>query len=185
MRKRSRRGFTLPEVLVTVTIIAVLAAVVVPAVVQNVKKGDNPSFLSDVSAYKTAMTAFAADNRAYPKSLTQLYTLGTGTPQYYDATNLVSARWKGPYLTPATKITATNDTLARTAGYNLLIRLNSLADTTNEFYVQIDSIDGVAPASATIWHLDSLVDNGDPTTGMIRFKGTAPAYYRLFLIPKS
>ncbi len=183
MRKSSRRGFTLPEVLVTVTIIAVLAAVVVPAVVQNVKKGDNPSFLSDVSAYKTAMTAFAADNRAYPKSLTELYATA-GTSDYYDGTDLVSARWKGPYLAPATKIVGT-DTLARMAGYNVLIELDSLADASNEFYVPIDSIEGAAPARATIWHLDSLVDNGDSTTGAIRFKSDATTFYRLFLIPKS
>ncbi len=40
MKKNVRRGFTLPEILVTVTVVAVLAAVVVPAVTQYVSKGD-------------------------------------------------------------------------------------------------------------------------------------------------
>jgi prepilin-type N-terminal cleavage/methylation domain-containing protein len=49
MRKMSsRRGFTLPEVLVTVTIVAVLAAVMVPAVLNQVGKGDVPSVAGDL-----------------------------------------------------------------------------------------------------------------------------------------
>ena len=41
MKTRVRRGFTLPEVLVTVTVVAVLAAVVVPAVTQYVSRGQS------------------------------------------------------------------------------------------------------------------------------------------------
>ncbi len=58
MKKNVRRGFTLPEILVTVTVIAVLAAVVVPAVTQYVNKGDAPASSSDIDQVRTAITGF-------------------------------------------------------------------------------------------------------------------------------
>ena len=73
MRKMSsRRGFTLPEVLVTVTIVAVLAAVMVPAVINQVAKGDLPAVSQDIGGIRTAITTFAADTRRFPGLLSQL-----------------------------------------------------------------------------------------------------------------
>lgn len=72
MRKLVRRGFTLAEVLVTVTIVAVLAAVMVPAVINQVQKGDVPSAGQDMDGIRTAITTFAADVRHFPHSLSQL-----------------------------------------------------------------------------------------------------------------
>ena len=73
MRKTSsRRGFTLPEVLVTVTIVAVLAAVMVPAVINQVAKGDTPAVSQDIGGLRTAVTTFAADTRHFPKLLSDL-----------------------------------------------------------------------------------------------------------------
>ena len=51
MKTRVRRGFTLPEVLVTVTVVAVLAAVVVPAVTQYVNRGNNPATQQDIISH--------------------------------------------------------------------------------------------------------------------------------------
>lgn len=102
MRKSSRRrGFTLPEVLVTVTIVAVLAAVMVPAVINQVAKGDLPAVSQDVAALRTSVTTFAADTRGFPQRLSQLGkaslaltdTAITGSPFGAEAV----AGYKGPY----------------------------------------------------------------------------------------
>ena len=62
MLKKSRRsGFTLPEILVTVTVIAVRSAVVVPAVVQYTNKGDTPASQQDVQQIQNAVTGFTAE----------------------------------------------------------------------------------------------------------------------------
>lgn len=117
MRNSSRRGFTLPEVLVTVTIIAVLAAVVVPAVVQNVKKGDTPAYLSDANAVKTAITAFASDVRQFPKQLDELTgsTLAAGN-DIFNTPYASTSGYKGPYFS-TTQNLATGFT---PAGYSLV-----------------------------------------------------------------
>lgn len=87
MKNRVRRsGFTLPEILVTVTVVAVLAAVVVPAVTQYVSKGDAPATQQDLIAIRNAVTQYVADTRKNPTSLYQLTTASS------------DAGYKGPYL---------------------------------------------------------------------------------------
>lgn len=109
MSTNVRRGFTLPEILVTVTVIAVLAAAVVPAVTQYVNKGNAPASQEDVHQLQNGVTAFTADTRHYPGDMQQLIsqivsTTGSGdsldkdgaaTPVTY--TSVDAAKWKGPY----------------------------------------------------------------------------------------
>ena len=125
--KSRRSGFTLPEILVTVTVIAVLAAVVVPAVTQYASKGDAPSAKSDVLQLSTAITGFASDVRYYPGDLRQLTTaidvsgtyLGSGFGSA-SVSHLYASdvnKWKGPY-TPST-LTASG--YANLAGYQVQV----------------------------------------------------------------
>jgi prepilin-type N-terminal cleavage/methylation domain-containing protein len=108
MKKLVRRsGFTLPEILVTVTVIAVLAAVVVPTVLQYASKGDAPSVAAEIDALKKGIIGFTADTRHYPRTLQQLTTkidVASGTtaatssdltPAQYNVSDV--ALWKGPY----------------------------------------------------------------------------------------
>lgn len=108
--QRSRRGgFTLPEILVTVTVIAVLAAAVVPSVMQYVNRGNTPASQQDIRQIQNAATGFTADVRHYPGDLQQLVTpivstSGSGDSLGLDAgvtpvryTPVETARWRGPY----------------------------------------------------------------------------------------
>jgi prepilin-type N-terminal cleavage/methylation domain-containing protein len=104
MRKLSKvRGFTLPEVLVTVTIVAVLAAVMVPAVINQVAKGDVPAVGQDADALRTAITTFAADTRRFPGRLSQLgknALVATDTDFVGTAfDNAAISGYHGPYAT--------------------------------------------------------------------------------------
>jgi prepilin-type N-terminal cleavage/methylation domain-containing protein len=101
MRKSTRRkGFTLPEVLVTVTIVAVLAAVMVPAVINQVSKGDAPSVAQDISGIRTAITTFAADVRHFPSKLSQLggsSLIAADSDIVNVQYGLDNANYRGPY----------------------------------------------------------------------------------------
>jgi type IV pilus assembly protein PilA len=88
MKKNVRKGFTLPEILVTVTVIAVLAAVVVPAVTQFTTKGDAPATASDVNQVRNAINAYVSDTRHYPDNFSDLV----------NARASAVANWKGPYF---------------------------------------------------------------------------------------
>src|SRR5881409_3925430 len=55
---RKRHGFTLGEVLVTVAIVAVLAAVVMPAITGQITKGDLGRVQSDLQALQGAISQF-------------------------------------------------------------------------------------------------------------------------------
>ena len=106
MRKVSKvRGFTLPEVLVTVTIVAVLAAVMVPAVINQVSKGDVPAVGQDIDALRTAITTFAADVRRFPQRISQLgkNSLATTDTDFTGTAfdNAATAAYKGPYASTA------------------------------------------------------------------------------------
>jgi prepilin-type N-terminal cleavage/methylation domain-containing protein len=100
-KNRGRKGFTLPEVLVTLAIVATLAAVLLPALNSQLSKGDAGRGASDLVSLQTAIGAFASDVRRYPGAMVHLTTrpLSTDTDingSAYGAGPV--AKWKGPYL---------------------------------------------------------------------------------------
>jgi general secretion pathway protein G len=65
MRIRSR-GFTLIEIMVVVVILAVLGALVVPKILENVDKARTTRAKSDIQAIETALDLYRLDNFKYP-----------------------------------------------------------------------------------------------------------------------
>ena len=65
MRNRSS-GFTLIEIMVVVVILAVLGALVVPKILENVDKARVTRAASDIRAIETALDLYRLDNFKYP-----------------------------------------------------------------------------------------------------------------------
>ena len=100
---RSRSGFTLIETIVTVGLIAVIAAFVVPTVIQKAGSGDPVKVQNDLNTVRTAIETFATDTKnGFPHQISSLVIKPVaGVDQYLDSTAITSnqvAVWNGPYL---------------------------------------------------------------------------------------
>ncbi|MFN2397819.1 MAG: type II secretion system major pseudopilin GspG [Gemmatimonadaceae bacterium] len=90
---RMRTGFTLIEMLVVIAIIAVLAAVVAPAVFRNVGDAKANAARSQIEIFALALDAYRLDNDHYPSSEQGLVALRT-----LPVAGAAPRNWRGPYL---------------------------------------------------------------------------------------
>src|SRR3954466_2875013 len=74
---RTSRGFTLIEIMVVVVIIGLLAAVIVPAVVNRVDEERGTRAKADIAAIESALVIFRLDNSKYPTTEQGLAALTT------------------------------------------------------------------------------------------------------------
>lgn len=97
-----RIGFTLAEILIALALIAVLAAVLLPAVAGQISKGDAGRAMQDLDALRAGTDQFLADVHRYPKLVSHLTTKVTGTDRDVNGTLYpagLAAKWSGPYIT--------------------------------------------------------------------------------------
>ena len=115
-RTRRRAGFTLIETVVTVGLLAVLAAFVVPTVIQKAGAGDPVKVQNDLNTIGTAIESFVSDTKAgIPHLLSSLTSKPTaGVDALIDSTLMNAnqvAVWNGPYMA-ATVTANAHDSLA-------------------------------------------------------------------------
>lgn len=123
-RAHGQEGFTLIELLVVILIIGILAAVAIPAFLNQRGKAQDANVKSDINTAQTAEETFYTDGEAYTTTST-------------DLTNIE------PTLTDAFKTTGTNPekmTLGTTAVYGAA---NSGTGVTVEYSITGDSPSGV------------------------------------------
>lgn len=87
--KRNRRAFTLIEMLVVVLILAILAALIVPRVVNRAGEAKRAKAASDIATLSSLLQQYRVDNDKFPTTDQGLSALRM---QPSDAPN-----WKGPY----------------------------------------------------------------------------------------
>lgn len=172
-KSRGRKGFTLPEVLVTLAIVATLAAVLLPALNSQLSKGDAGRAASDIVSLQTAVGAFASDVRRYPDSLSQLTTAITTSNKDINGVNYTSglvAKWKGPYLSKS----LVGGILPTSFGANIGADFASLAlGGVNFLTVTFSPI-----AQADFDKVDLIIDETvSSSTGQLQFSGTTGTFY--------
>jgi general secretion pathway protein G len=91
-----RRGFTLIEMLVVITVIAILASLVTPMVFRNVGDAKVSAARAQVEVFGLALDAYRLDNDYYPSTAQGLEALRRAPPGAPPARN-----WRGPYLKKA------------------------------------------------------------------------------------
>lgn len=86
-------GFTLIEILVVITVIAILAGLVTPMVFRNVGDAKVSAARAQVEIFATALDAYRLDNDYYPTSEQGLNAL-----RHAPANSTAASNWRGPYL---------------------------------------------------------------------------------------
>lgn len=101
---RDQRGFTLIEVMVVVVILGILAAVVVPRVMDRPDQARITKVESDVRALESALNLYRLDNFNYPTTEQGLMALvvqptGTDAPRNYRSGGYIDRLQKDPWDT--------------------------------------------------------------------------------------
>ena len=91
--KDRTRGFTLIEVMVVVVILSILAAIIVPKVMDRPDTARLVKVQSDIRALESALNLYKLDNFDYPTTDEGLEAL---VPKYID--RLADDPWGNPYL---------------------------------------------------------------------------------------
>jgi len=86
-----RHGFTLVELLLVLSILAILASIVIPNLVGRAEKAREIAAASDIANIVTALSMFEVDNGYLPKG-------GEGLQSLITKPREAQNTWKGPYL---------------------------------------------------------------------------------------
>lgn len=174
-----RGGFTLIEILVALILIALLLGAVVPAVLNQVTKGDTNRVLEDLDAVTSGMQTFRVDTRRWPGDLEDLITAPTPNASSTDAdidggpyTQSMVNRWDGSYLDG---ISLDNENALATGAEAKILNAFSAGFTLNdETYISI-GLDDLPDSQMDA--IDVAVDGAtNSSTGRVRISGTTLYY---------
>src|SRR5258708_38239154 len=118
---QKRGGFTLIETIVTVGLLAVLAAFVIPTVVQKAGVGDPVKVASDLASVRTGLEGFQNDIKGYPNQLRELTDVPTTLSHFIDSTTAFTSgqvqSWNAPYVSATIGTLATDSLPTRCTAY--------------------------------------------------------------------
>ena len=95
---RGHKGFTLIEMLIVITVIAILALIVIPRVQGAVIKAREATLKANLHQLRNAIGQFEADTGVYPVELDDVVE-PTNATTAVGSTTVPENSYKGPYLT--------------------------------------------------------------------------------------
>lgn len=171
-RMGSGLGFTLAEILIALALIALLAAVLLPAVAGQILKGDAGRVMQDLDAVRSGIEQFLADVRRYPGKYSDLSKkIVAANAAHVDINGnqypvgLVN-KWAGPYVTKDTMSAVVQTGFGGTIS-------NTFTKTTNTNAIDYVTVTINGISAADFDRIDAQIDGttspGGRTTGLIRW----------------
>jgi prepilin-type N-terminal cleavage/methylation domain-containing protein len=172
---RARRGFTLAEILVTVALLAAIAAIVMPTIAGQVGKADPQRLGNDALGIRGAVEQFVNDVGQYPNNINELTTrivannAGSVGAIYGQFSVAERDKWKGPYVSKdASAILKTGFD----STFNTSLNVDTLgtsglseATATNPRFLTLC----IALDSASAVKVDAMFDDNNLSTGVFRW----------------
>jgi type II secretory pathway pseudopilin PulG len=190
-RATTTRGFTAPVTLVAVSLIAAMAVVGVPTVAAQLGKGDANRVGEDVSAIRGAVEQFLTDVQSYPGTIEQTASrittaqvpLVAAAQRTYVSSE--ASRWKGPYLKTDSigrARTGFGWTFKPAFEVDTLLPSGAASARGGQRYMVLKA---VVPArdSSSVLQLDRRFDDGNPTTGTIRYRKAETDTVKFLILP--
>ncbi|MCX7758605.1 MAG: prepilin-type N-terminal cleavage/methylation domain-containing protein [bacterium] len=166
-----RKGFTLIELLVVIAIIIVLAAILLPYIINRVEESRISRMTGEIRSLKTAALLYYNDLNVFPNTWDDLLTNGPSNNQ-----------WKGPYIEKVTN--STNSTWPSASpwrtDFGIMVQYNtngfnfagqSAYQFTKAIALQIynpqigTGNNTITPSS--LLKIDTELDDGNALTGLI------------------
>lgn len=107
-RRRGEAGFTLIELMITLVVVAVLAAIALPAYQDSIRKGRRSDALQALSAAQLAQERWRSNHAEYTPNLSDLQVISPTSGGYYTlslaAVSSAPGTWRTGYRVLATAV---------------------------------------------------------------------------------
>lgn len=97
-RDRQRPGFSIIDLLIVVVALAVLAAILLPKLMDSSTKGKEAALRDDLRMLRNAIDAFHVDTGHYPAALADLAETDVTQVEISSGATVAKADWHGPYV---------------------------------------------------------------------------------------
>jgi prepilin-type N-terminal cleavage/methylation domain-containing protein len=174
LTRRRSSGFTLPEVLTSLALIGVLAAVVTPTVRGRMEDGYEDAVIQEFQSLSSALTAYRQDVGHYPPSLDYLSALPANPRDFCGHALGASdaAKWNGPY-------TSRTIVGSYTIGQRDAVQVTLQRPASTAIGVQISGAD-----TATARNVDYKIDGINGTTaGTLRYTSSNGTTVMTYILP--
>lgn len=176
------RGFTVMEVLVALGIVAILAAMMIPAVKARLDAAEAAAITDNLRAVRTAVLAYRDNVNRYPRYLTQLQgkpSITIGDVDLCDnflPTRLIDS-WRGPYL--AQRVTTLGMQVGNSIVANQLSRNQAFNELQPEGYLIVEVQDVVVGIAREVDRAFDPLNFGivDLTSGAISWESGLLRFY--------
>jgi len=149
---RLRRGFTLVEIMVSVTILGILIAIAVPTYRHFQRRAENTTFVNNLRIFSQAFETFAMKYGAWPP------TAGPGVVPFIDSNRTMSGEFRDVDWMAPTSV-----------GGNW--QWNFSSSSHPRAYI---SVVNVTATTSQMTEIDAILDDGILTSG--NFKGSGTTY---------